>query len=561
MRVPLPARPSRRARGAAGAAGDDRMPLLRTSTVNRRLLRSSTAIAAAAATILLAACNKAPPPAPVQPTPQPVLQGNQLRFPAGSAQLALLRTYTAAPSKAVPVDLPAKLVWNEERTQRIYPPFAGRVVAIKAFVGQQVSPGTALAEMASPDFGQAQADASRSQTDLALARKSLQRQQELYDAGIVARKEVDQLEAEAQRAATELARTQARVKLYGAGRTTSVVDQQLHLVSGIHGVVVERNINPGQEVRPDQMGPGGVPALFVISDPSTLWVQIDARETEVASLRPGAEFELSFATLPGVKVEGTVINAADFIDPTTRTIKVRGIVPNPKRLLKAEMLATARFQRSVSAGVVVPAAAVLLRGEKHLVFVQVQPGVFEPRSVQLGYQGPNEVVVSWGLEVGEQVVTDNVLLLARQYRVANEAAKASDPNANNAPPAEPPRASISARSASESVQRAATVPSAPAPAAASTPAAGAPPSSPDAAASGAVGRGGTAADSAAAASAVSAGDAVPLPRPPGTAVPAGDALPQPRPPGIALPAGDGTPAPRPPGAAVGGEAAREGSRP
>ncbi len=229
--------------------------------MNRRLCSRAVAAAAATATFLLAACNRAEPPVVPPATPQPVLQGNQLRFPAGSAQLALLRTYAAAPSKAVPVELPARLVWNEERTQRIYAPFAGRILAIKVDVGQAVKPGTPLAELASPDFGQAQADAARAQTDLALSRKTMQRQKELLDAGIVARKEYEQAEAEAQRAATDVARTQARVRLYGSGRSASAIDQHLNLVAGINGIVVERNLNPGQEVRPDQMRPGRAGAV------------------------------------------------------------------------------------------------------------------------------------------------------------------------------------------------------------------------------------------------------------------------------------------------------------
>jgi cobalt-zinc-cadmium efflux system membrane fusion protein len=128
-------------------------------------------------------------------------------------------------------------------------------------------------------------------------------------------------------------------------------------------------------------------------------------------------------TLPGQKFEGKVIAASDFIDPATRTIKIRGVLDNPDRVLKAEMLATARVERTLSSGVVVPASAIALRGARHWLFVQVQPGVFEPREVTLGYQGPKEVVVSRGLEAGEQVVSDNVLLLARAFRIALDEAR------------------------------------------------------------------------------------------------------------------------------------------
>ena len=375
----------------------------------------------------ISACTEAP--APVPDAPAPILQGNQLRFAPGHPQLALLGMATAAPGKAITVELPAKLVWNEERTQRIYPAFAGRVMAIKADVGQQVKSGTLLAQLASPDFGMAQADTAKAGAEARLSQKSLQRQRELFEAGIIARKDLDQAEFDAARTQVEIQRTAARTRLYGGG--SGNINQQLALVATINGTVVERNLNPGQEVRPDQSGPG-VPALFVVTDPTSLWVQIDARESEIGTLKIGSAFELVIPSLGGQKFDGKVTAAADFIDPATRTIKVRGVVANPNRILKAEMLATARIERILGAGVVVPSQAVSLLGARHRVMVQVQPGVFESRDVTLSYQGPKETVVSNGLEAGEQIVGENMLLLARAFRVAQNEAKTSDePEKNN----------------------------------------------------------------------------------------------------------------------------------
>lgn len=369
---------------------------------------------------LLAGCNEAPAPA-AQP-PAPILQGNQLRFTAEHPQLALLGLTSAAPIKTITVELPARLVWNEERTQRIYPAFAGRVMAIKADVGQAVKPGSLLAQLASPDFGMAQADTMKAQADSRLTQKSLARQRELFEAGIIARKDLDQSEADAARSQAEVSRADARTRLYGG---SVAVNQQLALKATINGIVVERNLNPGQEVRPDQSGPG-IPALFVVTDPTSLWVQIDARESEVGTLQAGATFELVVPALPGQKFEGKVMAASDFIDPATRTIKIRGVINNADRKLKAEMLATAKVERKVGSGVIVPASAVLLRGTGHVVFVQTEPGVFERRDVTLSYQGPAEIAISRGLEVGEQVVTDNSLLLARQFRIAFDEVKQVD---------------------------------------------------------------------------------------------------------------------------------------
>jgi cobalt-zinc-cadmium efflux system membrane fusion protein len=365
----------------------------------------------------LSACTEAPVPAPEAPAP--ILQGNQLRFAPGHPQLALLGMASAAPGKAITVELPAKLVWNEERTQRIYPAFAGRVMAIKADVGQSVKSGALLAQLASPDFGMAQADTVKAGAEAQMSQKTLQRQRELFEAGIIARKDLEQAEFDAARTQADVQRTEARTKLYGG---SGHVNQQLALVSTINGTVVERNLNPGQELRPDQSGPG-VPALFVVTDPTSLWVQIDARESEIGTLKIGSAFELVIPSLGGQKFDGRVTAAADFIDPATRTIKVRGVVANPNRLLKAEMLATARIERMLGSGVVIPSQAVSLLGAKQTVMVQTQPGVFERREVTLSYQGPKDTVVSSGLEAGEQVVSENMLLLAREFRSAQDDAR------------------------------------------------------------------------------------------------------------------------------------------
>lgn len=383
------------------------------SAVNRFFAPTLLSLALA-----LAACGQKPAETTAEP-PDPVLQGTQLRFPAGHPQLAQLGIVEAKSARDLTVDLPARFVWNEDRTQRIYPAFAGRVDRIVADVGQPVRPGSVLALVASPDFGAAQADTAKAQADMRLAQRALARQRELFEAGVIARKDLEQAEADAARAQAEVQRAEARTRLYGG---QGGVDQRLALTASINGVVVERNLTPSQELRPDQSG-NGVPPLFVVSDPSSLWVTIDARESEVDALRPGASFELLVPTLPGQTFKGRVMAAGDFIDPATRTLRVRGIIDNPQRKLKAEMLATARVTRNLPDSVVVPAGAIKLEGTRHSVIVQVEPGVFESREVGVLHQGQTQALISSGLKAGEQVVSENMLLVARQYRNALDAAK------------------------------------------------------------------------------------------------------------------------------------------
>lgn len=391
-----------------------------TNTPTKRYATGTAVLGIAVVAYLL--LNPQTPAKP--PVPEPIVQGEQLRFPAGHPQIALLGTAAAKPAESITIELPARLVWNEERTQRIYPAFAGRVMSLSADIGQSVNAGQVLATLASPEFGAAQADTAKAMADAQVADRALARHQTLFEADVISRKELDSTEAEALRARAELARAQARTRMYGSAQN---VNQQLGLAATVKGVVVERNLSAGQEVRPDQGGPGN-PALFVVSDPSVLWVQIDAREADIASLQPGTKISLTLPNYPDQSFEAKIAATGDFIDSNTRAIKVRAVVDNAKRLLKAEMLGTARIQRKLSAGVLVPSSAVQLRGNQHWAYVQTEVGVYEPRRVKLGYEGIKEVLVVDGVQAGELVVKDNGLLLAREFRIAQEnALKPAEP--------------------------------------------------------------------------------------------------------------------------------------
>ena len=390
----------------------------------RSPVKRYSAIAGAAALIALYINMTGQEPMGHPVAPPPIIQGEQLRFPAGHPQLTLLTTATAIAANSVAIDLPARLVWNEEKTERIYPAFAGRVVKLNADVGQSVRAGQVLATLASPEFGAAQADTAKAQADARFSERAFQRQTELFEAGIVSRKEYEQAQADAQRANAEVARAQARTQLYGGG---NAVNQQLGLSATVSGVVVERNLSAGQELRPEQGGPGSLP-LFVVTDPRSLWVQIDAREADVASLQPGTPISLTLPNFPGQSFAAKITATGDFIDSNSRTVKVRGVIDNNQRILKAEMLGSAKFERALEKGVLVPSRAVQLRGSQYWTYVQKEPGVFEGRKISIGYEGLDKVLVTNGVKDGELVVSDNGLLLAREFRNAQDSAKPQNVN-------------------------------------------------------------------------------------------------------------------------------------
>lgn len=374
--------------------------------VFRRWLWYWTACAVVSLTV---ACSEKPVP-PVAPKPQ--VAGSVIIFPANSPQLAILTVAAVKDPAQSSIELTARLTWDENRTVRIYPPFNGRVVRIAAQPGDQVKAGQALASIASPDFGQAQADVGKAAADFALAEKSLARVKELFDNGVAPRKDLAQAEADQARARSELARARARVGLYGGSAN---VDQSVALKTSLGGTVVERNLNPGQELRTDQ---SGAPALFVVTDPGKLWVNIDAREADLPALKKGAKFKLKSEHVPGEEFEATLDTVADFIDPQSRTIKARGSLDNSARKLKGEMLVTAQFPAAGVKAVTVPARAVVFSESKHYAFIERGTGKFERVPVTIGAERKGRLAVTAGLQPEQRIVTEGVLLLQQLFRAA-----------------------------------------------------------------------------------------------------------------------------------------------
>jgi cobalt-zinc-cadmium efflux system membrane fusion protein len=263
--------------------------------------------------------------------------------------------------------------------------------------------------LAAPELGQAQSDARKAEQDHALAQKSLARVEELHGAGVAPDKDLQAAQADLVRTAAERQRTLARLKLYG--KAAEEVDQQLALRAPLGGVVVERNINPGQELRPDNQGDK---ALFVVSDPTKLWVVLDIAEKDLGQIRAGSEVQLAASSLGEARVPAQIVHIADLVDPQTRTVKARGVLDNPDLRLKAEMFVTAELRAPVTHGLLVPAAAVYLRGEQYFVFVDAGGGRFVRKPVKLGASSSEGLqLVTDGLGATDKVVVDGSLLLEK----------------------------------------------------------------------------------------------------------------------------------------------------
>ena len=373
--------------------------------------------------------------------PEPKVDGETVQFVADAPQLASIAVQATEPRKVAITHVTGRLYWDDETTVRIFIPVLGRVTSILKDIGAPVAAREALAEVDSPDFAQALADARTALGNLMAADKALTRTKDLLEHGFGALKDLEAAEAAYISTLAERDRAAARLNNYGGSDLPATelersagdrLEAKIASFAGndpaknaryilrtpLSGIVVDKSINPGQEVRPDMMlanvGPITNP-LFTVSDPTTLWLQVDVAESDLPSLQIGLPLKIMCKAFPNKTFDGVITKIGDTMDPATRTVKVRGVVNNPDTLLKAEMYVIVNVLEDVAklakAGVDVPSTALFMKKEESFLFIEESPGQYRRQKVKVGVEQDNKVTVYEGLKAGQKVVTEGALLL------------------------------------------------------------------------------------------------------------------------------------------------------
>ena len=354
----------------------------------------------AAATLVAVNSSHAEAPAAAMPREPGIL-----RYAADAPQLAALKIQ-AAEELPVPLAEPlnGRIAYNESLTARVSSPIAGRIVSLRLQPGDPVKAGETLLALDSPELAQAVADLNKAKADETRKRLAFERARKLLDGEVLPRKDFESAEADLEQARAETQRAQLRLRNLvpsGGARENYV------LRSPISGVVSERKANPGMEVRPDLPDP-----LYVITDPTRLWVMIDLPERNLSKVEPGRPVSVEVDAWPGERFAGSIEKVGETVDPATRRIQVRCSVPNPARRLKPEMYARVTLLADAKQrGLRVPNGALFTEGLYSYLFVEKSHGVFEKRRVSLRLQDRDYSYVGSGLNPGERVVTSGALLL------------------------------------------------------------------------------------------------------------------------------------------------------
>ncbi|MCP4338293.1 MAG: efflux RND transporter periplasmic adaptor subunit [Desulfobulbaceae bacterium] len=199
------------------------------------------------------------------------------------------------------------------------------------------------------------------------------------------------------------------------------VKKNLTIYSPVNGVVIKKDALAGHYVKAGMH-------QYEIADLSRVWVDVEVYEYELPFIKKGMPAGMELSYLPGKRFEGTILFIYPFLNPETRTVKLRLAFDNKERLLKPDMYANVYVESMIDpAALVIPQEAVLDSGLRKVVFVARGEGKFELRPVKLGLEGENSTFqVLEGLQEGENIVTSAQFMFDSESRLREAIQKMLD---------------------------------------------------------------------------------------------------------------------------------------
>ncbi len=278
----------------------------------------------------------------------------------------------------------------------------GRVVEIKARLGDTVQKGQVLMRVQSSDIAGAYADYQKAIADEQLTRTQLERAQLLHDKGAISQNDLQVAQDTDAKAKVDVKTTAEKLRVLGSVN----LDQPsgtVEIKAPISGVITDQQVT-------NAAGVAGLsaPNPFTVSDLSTVWIVCDVYENDLGNVRLGEKADIRLNAFPDRVFTGTISNIGTVLDPNTRTAKVRIEVKNPGGVMRPGMFVTATFHgKDKVTRPAVPTTAVLHLHDRDWVYVPAGDKTVRRIEVRGGAMLPNNLqeIIS-GIEPGQKVITN-----------------------------------------------------------------------------------------------------------------------------------------------------------
>jgi cobalt-zinc-cadmium efflux system membrane fusion protein len=278
----------------------------------------------------------------------------------------------------------------------------GRVVDLRAKLGDNVKKGQTLLVISSPDLSGAFSDYQKAKADEVLSHKALDRAQMLFDRGAIAAKDLETAQDTEDKAKVDVQTAERHVEILGADPAHP--SPLINLKAPVAGTIVEQNIAGFEGIK----SLDNTPNLFTIANLGQVWVVCDVFENDLGEVHLGDAAEIRLNAFPDRAFEGKVADISRVLDANTRSAKVRIVLANPDGALRPGMYAVAAFRsRKLTNRVVVPSTTIMRLHDKDWVFRKEGDKRFRKVEVLADGLAPDGMQeIRNGVKAGDEVITN-----------------------------------------------------------------------------------------------------------------------------------------------------------
>src|SRR6202049_755608 len=354
---------------------------------------------------------------------------DEILLPSSEQGAGIIQAQTAALSEEPDtLRVAGRIALADDRTWRVGVLTEGRVEVVSAGLGDYVRKGQVLARMHSHELHDARAQYQTSQSELnrfqaaaSLAQRNYDRIQTLLTLKAASIQQTEQarqdlLNAQIALHDGQIAVNRDRIHLednlgVSADLPSDKHDENADLIPILapgSGYILDKKVTPGSTVQPST-------DTFLIGELSQVWMLASVRQENLAGLRVGQSATVTLPGVPDERFEGKITNLGQELDLTTRAMKVRIVLNNPKMKLKPEMLANAEIPVGKDKPtLLVPSDAIQQINSQDVIFVRTAADRFTIRPVRIGETSEGRTPVFEGLKTGEQIVVRGSFILKSQ---------------------------------------------------------------------------------------------------------------------------------------------------
>jgi cobalt-zinc-cadmium efflux system membrane fusion protein len=300
------------------------------------------------------------------------------------------------------ITLTGKVGTNDDNVVPVYSLVSGNVQEIRVNLGDFVSAGQVLAVVRSQEMAQYSSDLLNAETNLRIAQKNLDKTIDMYHSGLASLTDSLSAEVAVQQANAELARVHRVLTINGGNTQGDFV-----VKAPINGFIVQKGATNNMIIRGDNST-----SLFTISDLKTVWIQANVYESNISYIHQGENVDVTTLAYPGKVFKGRIDKVMEVLDPTSKVMKVRVVLPNPGYTLKPEMYASITVADPENKECLsVPTSAVIFDNSQYYVLVFHNKSDVKITPVKWLNAVGDKTFISAGVSEGDKVISSQAILI------------------------------------------------------------------------------------------------------------------------------------------------------